>query len=129
MGALDETINDIIKHHGIKGMRWGVRRRRSSGGTVGSTSKSTHDASPDASRAKELSTRAKTHGTHTLSNQDLQHLVSRMNLEQQYSKVAGSSRTSAGAKVAKEIMVQVGKQQITSVLIKQTAKALPKALK
>ncbi len=32
------SVYDDIYHHGIKGMRWGVRRERGSDGTVGGTS-------------------------------------------------------------------------------------------
>lgn len=125
-----DTLDEILEHHGIKGMRWGVRRSRGSSGKVGKTRAPAHAPTSDAARAKELHTRAKTSGTHTLSNQELQHLTQRLNLEQQYSKLAGpSSRKSAGAKFAKELVVNVGKQQATRMASDAAAKAVASALK
>lgn len=105
----------VIAHHGVKGQKWGVRRSRGSDGTVGSGGRSGHPASSDAAKANEIHTRVKSAGTHTVSNQDLQHLVTRMNLEQQYSKLSSSSRH-AGAKLAEEILTNVGKQQLTKLI-------------
>lgn len=123
-------LDEILEHHGIKGMKWGVRRSRGSSGKVGKRSKTVHEPTSDAARAKELHTRAKSSGTHTLSNQELQHLTQRLNLEQQYSRLSGSSsRRSAGAKFAKEIVVNVGKQQVTRMASDAAAKAVAQAMK
>jgi hypothetical protein len=123
MSTLDETL----AHFGIKGMKWGVRRSRGSDGTVGGAHPSS--SASDAEKAKEFHTRARTQGTHSLSNQELQHLVNRMNLEQQYSKL-NKQRSNAGAKFAKEVLVQVGKQQTaklaSDILTKSVASAIKK---
>jgi hypothetical protein len=123
-------LDEILEHHGIKGMKWGVRRSRSLSTSRSKTSKPVHEPASDAARAKELHTRARTAGTHTLSNQELQHLTQRMNLEQQYSRLSGSSsRKAAGARFAKEIVVNVGKQQATRMASDAVAKAVAQALK
>lgn len=70
-------------------MKWGVRRPRGSDGTVGGG----HGTATDAEKAKEYHQRAKTVGLHSLSNQELQHLISRMNLEQQYSRLTTGGTT------------------------------------
>jgi hypothetical protein len=114
-----ETLEEFLEHHGVKGMKWGVRRSNPSG----SSSSSSHPSSEDAKRAKASAAIAKTHGTHALSNQDLQHLVSRTDLEQRYSKLS-TKNTNAGAKIAKEILLNVGKQQATQVLIKSAGKII-----
>jgi hypothetical protein len=107
----DETIDDILEHVGIKGMHWGVRRSRAADGRVRGPSKSTRGGiSPDAARAKESHSTAKKHGLSALSNQDLQHLVSRMNLEQQYSRLTTSptkttkARLSSGFNAVKTVL-------------------------
>lgn len=105
----------IVEHSGIKGMRWGVRRSRGPSGTVGGAHAHISSAH-DAEKAKELGIRAKKSGLHTLSNQELQHLVTRQNLESQYKRLQGSSKLDAGSKVAKEILLNVGKQHLTKVV-------------
>ena len=106
---MDQTLDDILAHYGVKGMKWGVRRRRDDGG--GKSSAPKHKVSDDAQAAKDFKTRAKSGGTDTLSNKELQHLVNRMNLEQQYSRLK-KGNPNPGAKFAKELLVGVGKQQI-----------------
>lgn len=120
-----ETLEEVLEHHGIKGMKWGVRRKRGADGRV--------DASPDAARAHEYHTTARTKGSHALTNQELQHLVTRMNLEQQYSRLAGESpgkaRIKKGQKAAKGILgaAKTG-QEVYRLANSPEVKALRKAL-
>lgn len=75
-----DSNDEHFEHFGVKGMKWGVRRSRTASAP----------ASEDASKAQALHAQVKSTGTHTLSNADLQHLVTRMNLEQQFTKLSGS---------------------------------------
>ena len=95
-------------------MRWGTRRARGKDGTVGSNSvhfqvnehgqvaKTSgghgRSASIDANKALAYKQIAKSSGTHALSNPELQHLVNRMNLEQNYSRLTSDEKVSANAK-------------------------------
>lgn len=129
---MSKTLDEILEHHGIKGMHWGVRRSRGSDGLVGGSSKKTssHPLSDDAKRAQETHARIKSAGgTHVVSNQDLQHLVNRMNLEQQFSRLSLQNGSRAGSKFAKEILTNVGKQQITKLASDAVTKAIGTALK
>lgn len=131
----EQKLDDILEHYGIKGMRWGVRRtdeqlarargrRKKEGKPVTPTKKSA-----DAAAAEESRKKAKKGGVEALSNEELQQLNTRLNLEQQYTKLAGPSGTkSAGAKFAKDLVVNVGKQQVTRVANEQAAKAIAKTL-
>lgn len=86
-GTLKVTHADVeafIAHFGVKGMKWGVRRGRST---------SSGPVSDDAAKAHALKTQVKTSGTKSLNNDELQHLVTRMNLEQQYGRLTESSPT------------------------------------
>ena len=87
MGTLDE----VMEHFGVKGMHWGVSK---SGPT-----------SSDAQKAKGHRAVIKKSGTKALTNSDLQELVTRMNLEQQYSRLSHQpSKIAAGYKVVKGIL-------------------------
>lgn len=63
-----------LQHFGVKGMRWGVRREAPT-------------AADDATRVNEYKKTAKRGGTDALTTKQLQELVTRMNLEQQYSRM------------------------------------------
>lgn len=78
MSELTESGRAYLNHYGVKGMHWGVRRQ------------STMDApSQDAASARETAAKIKKNRgrTESISNKELQALVNRMNLEQQYSRM------------------------------------------
>jgi hypothetical protein len=68
---------DPIEHYGTKGMRWGVRKNAS--GVIRGTE--------DHITARVLTNRARSKGTSHLSNEQLQAVVQRINLEQQYARL------------------------------------------
>lgn len=79
---LVDDVDEFFAHFGVKGMKWGVRRSRS---------KSSGPVSADAARAHALKAQVKTSGTKSLGNEELQHLVTRMNLEQQFGRLTESN--------------------------------------
>jgi hypothetical protein len=130
------SMSDILKqqgnefaHHGIKGMKWGVRKDRGSNSSSRRSSKVSHPASEDAKKADVARSKIKSGGTHSLSNQELQHLVNRMNLERQYANLSTQQRSNAGAKFAKEVLLNVAKQQATKLAAEAATKAVANALK
>jgi hypothetical protein len=112
-----ETTKDILEHYGIKGMRWGVRRTLSElqGNkspfsktkdektpititfkpgekivTSGGTKADTVDEAKQVAIARQ---KARASGTQALTNQEMQLVVSRMNLEQQFKKLNPREKT------------------------------------
>lgn len=95
-----DIVEDILEHHGIKGMKWGVRRTRQQLSnptevkivakpgraivTTGGRRNPTHDEAKEAAIARQ---KAKTSGLQALSNKEIQTIVTRMNLENQYAKL------------------------------------------
>lgn len=71
-----QNYEDFIAHVGVKGMKWGVRKK--------SSSASKTPPSADAKRSMDIKKQAKTDGLKTLSNKDLQDFINRKNLEKQY---------------------------------------------
>lgn len=87
-----DSVNDILEHHGIKGMHWGIRRSKKE--------LARHvPSSEDFKRAKELSKRP----THSLTNEELRTLNQRQQLETQHRKL--NPGTVAKGKVKAEFIM------------------------
>lgn len=91
-----------LAHYGIKGMKWGIRRKTNSDGLVIKGSSPEKEYSSDASKAKVSGEKAKSKGVQSLSNKELKELNERLNLEQNYSRLtsAGTTENSAVKKGA-----------------------------
>lgn len=82
-----------LQHYGIPGMKWGKRKDK-----TGSSSSKTSEVSDDAKRANDARTKAKTKGVQSLSNKELQDVVTRDNLMRQYNQLTPAKK-STGQKV------------------------------
>lgn len=76
MAQSADLISNVLAHHGIKGMKWGVRK--------GSSESSSGHVSEDHLVAEGHKSTIKEHGLKSLSNDDLQKLLTRMDLEGRY---------------------------------------------
>jgi 2'-5' RNA ligase len=92
--AMSQTIDrgrsatsGVLEHYGVKGMKWGVRN--ADGG--GAPSRAVSD---DHKTAVAAQRKISSGGTKTLSNKELQTLLTRMNLERQYSTMMGPPQKS-----------------------------------
>lgn len=106
-----ETSEDLeLFHYGIKGMKWGVRRKDGPDGTVSSGLKGrkTTDDTPeseDSKRTKSLRGRK----VSSLSNQELKELNKRLDLEQNYSRLTKKpSKLQKGMKYTQTGLTVVG---------------------
>jgi ribosomal protein S18 acetylase RimI-like enzyme len=143
----DDDVQTVIAHYGVKGMKWGVRKNearllpgastsmkigRAAGNSVArrrKKSSSSEPASEDFSRATDLHSRAKSHGTRVLTNTEMRKVIERMNLEKQYSELtvgegrAGSSKARReGSKFVTGVLKNVG-QQVAAEILKGHAMA------
>ena len=114
MSALD----DILEHHGVKGMKWGVRRKA----TVGPTEVIVSDkrkkiktsggqgfpAHADAVRARKVGQIGKKSGLKSLSDHDLQMYAKRLQLEQNVKRLNFNEK-SAGERFVRSLLGQSGK--------------------
>jgi hypothetical protein len=94
-------VADVLQHFGVKGMHWGVRN--------------VNPGSADHQRAQEVHGLIKTGGVKAASNQDLQDLVTRLNLEQQHARLTATpSRIEAGHTFVKKT-IGIGKTGVDAV--------------
>jgi hypothetical protein len=90
---------DLVQY-GVRGMKWGVRKKRSRvtgpepvtiktapGQRVKAEGGRGRSPSDDAKRAAALKQKARASTLDSLSNSEIQTLVARMNLEQQYARL------------------------------------------
>lgn len=109
-------MNDIsrsLKHWGVLGMKWGRRK--------GDVSLNKTDAtSTDHKRAQSL----KKKRINEMSNDELQELVKRMNLEKQYRGVK-KREIGPGEKFVAEILANQARLTINSFIASQGPKVIP----
>jgi hypothetical protein len=139
------TDNNTLIHHGIKGMRWGVRRSRPSG-SGGSVSSRVRKATPNqigkakstadegSKITKEGSNIAKSVGNmrktrkredlSKLSDSELKTIIDRMTLEQRYTTLSGS-RVTKGQSYVVDTLDVVG----SALAIGSSAAAIALAMK
>lgn len=117
-----------IKHYGIKGMKWGVRRKDPSASTatdvevkkvpgkkVQTSGGKNQPVSDDAVKTAISRQKAKSSSTDSLSTKELQELVNRMNLEQQYDRLS-TPQKAAGQKFVEDMLKRQGKNLATQGL-------------
>ena len=110
--------NRVLIHHGIKGMRWGIRRFQNKNGSLtlagkkryGDNDSSGRIPSDDHIQAKAL----KKKRVYEMSNKELEALTRRMQLEKQYKDLNRQSM-SRGQKMIVDVLNEVGKETLKSV--------------
>lgn len=98
LSPIGEESKDTVEHFGVKGMKWGVRKKR---------------RSADFNEAQRLRKK----NPDTLSNKELQTLNTRMNLENQY-RTNRINNQSQARKYAKQILVGTAVSTATAIMTK-----------
>lgn len=97
--AVDETtIDDVLEHFGVKGMKWGVRKSKSS----------------DSSGTKTSTERKK---ISDMSDTELRASLNRMQMEKQYKDMTKGppTRAEAGKKFVQGIATDIARQTLKNV--------------
>lgn len=98
-----DNVEKFLSHYGVKGMRWGVTRKNTDSGGYKVVS-----ISDEAKARAAAQKKAKEQGLDSLSNKEIQDAVTRMNLEQQYSRLTSTPQGQSA--------IQRGNKQVKSVL-------------
>lgn len=138
----EQTLDEVLEHYGIKGMKWGVRRTREQIDRARGKRKAkgkpvTPTKSQDAERAEATKAKVAKEGVSSLSNQELQQLNKRLNLEKNYSDLVnpkkgegkkGKGMTDADKKLIAAVIQTAGKAAFSTAKKSSTARAVGTAI-
>lgn len=95
---IDDVLDDSIEHHGVKGMKWGVRRNNT--GWVGPS------GLPSRKKIqghKQASVESKSKSTKNMTNSELREQIERLQMEKQYRQLTSEMTPQKHAAVRKAI--------------------------
>lgn len=133
-----DAVEAVLAHHGVKGMKWGVRKsggaaragspesvtvRAKPGKKVKTSGGRGHHATEDAIGTAVVRQRAKKSSTHSLSNHELQTAIKRMQLEQQFNQLNHQTK-SAGGKFVDHLLGRSGNTKADKAARSTTGKAV-----
>lgn len=119
----DFDIDQALVHAGIKGMKWGVRRKvDSSTGLVARTD------SADQIHADRIAGKIAKGGTSAASNRDLKDFAARINAEQEFNRANHSAEAQKGQSFVNKFLKTQGQRQFNRVADKAIDIAVEKAL-
>src|SRR4249919_2687836 len=108
-----EIVSNLLEHHGVKGMKWGVRRKatvgpqevivRDSRKKLKTSGGGGHAAHPEAVRARTTGQIAKKSGVKALSDQQLRDYSNRLRLEQEVKRLQFNEKSAAHKFVLKAL--------------------------
>ena len=110
--------DDYLMHHGVKGMKWGVRRSKSQLARASrkSDKKSDREEEKSQSKASKSKTSFKKH-VKSLSTAELDQRINRLKKENEYKELLAKDNDKfySGKKFVNEVMRDAGKQVGTQV--------------
>lgn len=132
-----EVVDSILAHHGVMGMRWGVRRRATVGPheviisdkrkRIKTSGGERHPAHSDAIRARKTGQIVKKSGVKAVSDKDLQDYAKRLQLEQSVKRLSVLDRN-PGQRFVAQLLGQTGKNVATQAANEVASQQVKKKL-
>jgi hypothetical protein len=120
-------VSNCIKHHGIKGQKWGVRRFQNKDGTLTSAGRK-RQKRDEGPIHEDYSKSHNTKSVKSMSDKELRDRINRLNMERQYAQLTASEK-SIGKKMVSDILLNVGKELAKEYLKNYAKKSIDEALK
>ena len=105
--AQAEEVESFLQHYGTKGMRWGVRKDRSTGRRVGSPTAGTNKARRQPA-TKPGTKKIELKKPSAFTDDELNVLIKRMELEKRYSTLKNERRIAEMSKGERFVKTQLG---------------------
>ena len=103
-------MSNDLQHHGILGMKWGVRRFQNKDGTLTPAGRKRAGKSSPSQEAHEDYKKARVNkSVKAMSNTELRDRISRFQMEKQYSQLTRKEK-SRGAKIVTSVLTEAAKQ-------------------
>lgn len=108
-----DLVGPFLEHFGIKGMKWGVRRKA-------------RPLSTDAKSKQAVKDKVKQDKVGSVSNLKLQQAIRRMQLEQDYKRLSVNEKNGV-ARWLSSMMLEIGKKEVQAYAAKKVALGIAKA--
>ena len=119
-------MSNYIKHHGIKGQKWGVRRFQNKDGSLTPLGRKRQQYDGPVHEDYNKSHDAKS--VKAMSDKELRDRLNRLNMERQYIQLTAQDK-SIGKKMVSDILLNVGKELAKEYLKNYAKKSIDEALK
>lgn len=120
-------MDDVLIHHGILGMKWGVRRYQNKDGSLTSAGKKRYSDNDNIKEVPQKNTEEpKKKSVKDMSDEELRREVNRMQLEQNYLRMTGQN-IEKGKSVA-EIALEKMKDSFVSTVAQKSGQILAERL-
>lgn len=108
-----QDLNNVLAHFGIKGMKWGQRKKKPL------------PVSRDAKQKLNIKERVKKEKVASVSNKDLRAAIERMRLEQDFKRLKVNEQSGITRWISSTLL-EIGKREVQVAATKAVATAIAK---